>query len=297
MGSEHGFHLGTMLKQKQGVQRMQQTQECNLSLSAVDQYMREARRIAQLTTDEETYLLSCISRGNDVKQARDRLVEGYQPLIIGLAKRFVRDCTHMQLLDFVQEGNSGLLRAIEKYNGQLMASSFKTLAFAWVRGAMLTAYWQCERAIRLPLNQVRAIQRVQTVYNRLLEQLGCEPTPAKVAREMGVKEQEVQALLALRDQQVVSLHTHVDEESDTSFEDMLEDSTAAAFADDGFFSVEDVLRLLPEQERGVFQLRFGLTGGRAHTQREVADVLGIALSTVQVLDRRARMRLREALIA
>jgi RNA polymerase primary sigma factor len=289
--------IGMMLKQKQGVQRMQQTETCYLSLSAVDQYMREARRIAQLTPDEETYLLSCISRGIDVKQARDRLVEGYQPLIIGLAKRFVRDCTHMEWLDFVQEGNSGLLRAIEKFDGQHTASSFKTLAFAWVRGAMLTAYWQYERAIRLPLNKVRAMQRMQTAYNRLLAQLGYEPTHAEVAQEMRVKEREVQALLALREQQVVSLHTRVDEESDTSFEDMLEDSTAAAFADDGCFSVEDVLRLLTENGRGVFQLRFGLTDGRAHTQREVADALGIALSTVQVLDRRARMRLREVLIA
>ena len=276
---------------------MQQTQGCNLSLSAVDQYMREVRRIPQLTHDEEAHLLSCISREIDVKQARDRLVGGYQSLVIGLAKRFVRDCTHLEFLDFVQEGNSGLLRAVEKYDGNQAASSFKTFAFAWVRGAMLTAYWQYERAITLPLNQVRAIQHMQAACNRLLAQLGREPTNAEVAREMGVKEQKVQALLALQEQQVVSLHTRVDAESNTSFEDVLEDSTAAAFADDGFFSVEDVLHLLTRHERRVFQLRYGLTDGCAHTQREVADVLGIALSTVQILDRRARMRLREALSA
>src|SRR5438132_603263 len=107
---------------------MQRDQDYSLSFTAVDQYMRQVKRVQLLTDDEEVRILLCIASGVNVQQARDRLVEGYQHVVIKLARRFVRDCCHMELLDFVQEGSLGLLRAIEKYDVSKGVASFKTLA-------------------------------------------------------------------------------------------------------------------------------------------------------------------------
>lgn len=276
---------------------MQRHQDDHHSFSALNQYMSEVTSFPKLMNDEEIRLLSSLAQGGEgAQQARDRFVEGYQPLVIGLAKRFVRNCTHLELLDFVQEGNIGLLRAIERYQNT-EASSFKTFVFAWVRGAMLTAYWQYERLIGLPLNKVRAIQQMNGVSMHLLGQLRREPLAVEVAREMGMKEQDVLTLLALREQSVVSLHLLLDEEGDVSLEEMVADTTLSFGSAEVSLSVNDLLDGLTKRERSVLQLRYGLVDGCAYTQQEVAKQLGMALSTVQMLDRRARMRLKKRLVA
>lgn len=276
---------------------MQRDQDYSKPLTAFSQYMREIKWIPQLRAEEEKQLLQCLMNGVDVQRARDRLVEGCQQMIIGLAKRFVRDCQHMEFLDFVQEGNIGLLQAIKKYDSQRNEASFKTLAFAWVRGQMLMAYWRDERAIGVPLSKVRVIRQMNVVTIQLLALLGREPTVAEVAREMGVKEWEIQELMVLQEQPLVSLHMRLEENGEMSLEDILEDTAASAFAEKSFSSVDDVLDKLPERERSVIQLRYGLADGCAYSQQEVAHLLGISISVVQKLDRRAKMRLREALAA
>src|SRR6266566_4286315 len=125
----------------------------------------------------------------------------------------------------VQEHDDGLpLTAVEKYDVNMGVASFKTLAFAWVRGSMLMAYWRYERALRVPLNKVRAIRQMNTVNVRLLFALGREPTIAEIAREMGCQERDVQELAVLQDQQAVSLHTPL-EDGEIVLEEVLEDST------------------------------------------------------------------------
>jgi len=265
-----------------------------LSLAVDDQYLCQVRQISQLTDEEEARLLLCIASGVGAKQARDRLVEGYQHLVVKLARRFVRDCCHLKLLDFVQEGSLGLLRAIEKYDMSKAAGSFKTLAFAWIRGSMLMAYWQYERAISLPLSKVRAIRRMNGVSVQLLALLGREPTIVEIAREMGMSEQDIQELVVLRDQQVVSLNAPL-EDGETFLEDVLEDSTVSASVDDGFFSADEVLDTLTEREQSIIRLRYGLNDGHVYTQKEIADRLGVTSSRVAVLEHRAKMRLRKAL--
>jgi RNA polymerase primary sigma factor len=267
-----------------------------LSLSAVDQYLQEVKWIPLLTSEEEVQLFSCIAHGVDAQRARNRLTEGCQSMIIGLAKRLVRDCQHMELLDFVQEGNLGLLEAIKRYDTKRTESSFRTFAFSWVRVSMLLAYWHNERAIRVPLNKVRSIRRMNVITTQLLASLGREPTVAEIGREMGMKEYDILELIALQEQQVLSLHRPL-ADGKTFLEDVLEDPATASFADDGFSSVEDVLDKLTARERAVIQLRYGLVDGCAYTQQEVADLLGMSLSTVQVLDRRAKLRLRRSLAA
>ena len=272
---------------------MRQDRDDGKSLTAYSQYIREIQWIAQLTDEEEAKLLQCIACGVDAQRARDRLVEGYLHVVIGLARRFVRDCKHLELLDFVQEGNLGLLEAIKKYGASKTEFSFRTFACAWVRGYMLIAYWQYERAISIPFSKVRAIRRMNAASTQLLALLGREPTLTELAREMGISKQHVQELIVLQRQQMVSLHVPL-EDGETFLEDVLEDPAAATFADDGFLSIKDVLDKLTESEQMVIRLRYGLDG-YAHTQREVADRLGVASSRVAVVEQRAKMRLRQAL--
>ncbi len=278
---------------------MLENQGYGISFSAYEQYMRQVKQTPQLTNEEETNLLLAIQSGVEVCQARDRLVEGYQPLLIGLAKRFVRRCKEMELLDLVQEGNLGLLQAIEKYDVSKGESSFKTFAFAWVRGTMLTAFWRYEGAIRLPLNKVQAIRQMGVVNTRLLSLLGREPTIIETAQEMQVNERDVRELIVLQEQQVVSLYAFPTEDDDLSLEDVVADPTASLFMDDSSIPtpLETALASLPNRERIVVNLRYGFDDGQARTQREVAHLLGVTLSTVEAVDRRAQRRLRQALCA
>ena len=273
---------------------MQQDRDDGKPLTAYSQYIREIQWIAPLTDEEEAKLLQCLACGVDAQQARDRLVEGYLHIVVGLARRFVRDCKHLDLLDFVQEGNLGLLEASKRYGASKAEFSFRTFAWTWVRGYMLIAYWQYERAISIPFNKVRAIRRMNAASTQLLALLGREPTLTELAREMGISKRDVQELAVLQQQRVVSLHAPL-EDGETLLEDVLEDAAAAAFADDGFFSVEDVLEKLTDREQTVIQLRYGLVDGCVYTQREVADRLGVASSRVAALEHRAKMRLRQAL--
>jgi len=201
----------------------------------------------------------------------------------------------VELLDLVQDGNEALLHALDKYEMRRGESSFRTYAFIWIRTTMLAAVWQYQGAIRLPMHKLRAIRQMGIVTSRLFSELGREPTLAETAQAMDLPERDVRELVVLQEQQIVSLHMRLDDDSDTRLEDVIEDTTASPFADDGFVSVEDVLDFLNQRERTMIQLRYGFVDGRAYTQKEAADALGVALSTVQMVDRRARMRLRRAL--
>ena len=267
------------------------------ALGALQQFMSEVKRTPPLTAQEEEQLLLTIKSDRQNVEARDRLIAGYLPLLIGLAKRFARNCKQLDLLDLVQEGNLGLLQALEKYDASNGEASFRTFAFSWARTVMLTAFWQYERAIRFPLHKVRAIRQMGIVNTRLLSELGREPAIAETAREMGIRESEVRELIALQEQEVVSLHTFPYEDGDFSIEETIADPTASDFAEDRFATVEEALDALPEPERIVIQLRFGFQDGQAYSEKEIADLLGVAVSTVVALDRRAQKRLRQALCA
>jgi len=266
----------------------------SVPLTAHELYMREVRQTPQLTSEEEAQLLLDLASNTNVPQARERLTAGYQPLVIGLAKRFVRHCQGVELLDLVQDGNEALVHALEKYDVRRGESSFRTFAFTWIRTALLAVVWQYQGALRLPMHKLRAIRQMGLVNTRLLAELGREPTLAETAQAMDLSEREVRELVILQEQQIISLHMTLDD-GDTRLEEVIEDPTASPFAQDGFVSVEDVLEYLNERERAVIRLRYGFADGRAYTQKEAADALGVALSTVQMLDRRAKMRLRRAL--
>jgi RNA polymerase primary sigma factor len=261
---------------------------------ALEQYMRAVNWVPQLVESEEEQLLTCLKFGEGTQATRTRLVEGYQPLIIGLARRYVRHCRDLELMDLVQEGNLGLLQAIDRYEFRDSGASFKTWAFTWVRGAMLVALCQ-EGAFHVPVAKIKAVRRMEHVSAHLLALLGREPTIAEIAQEMGMEDCEVRELVVLQGRETYSLYLPVSEDGETLLEDVIEDPVASAFVEDGLSSVEDVLTHLTESERMVVGLRYGLVDGLPYTQRETAELLGIALSTVMALDRSAKRRLRKAL--
>jgi RNA polymerase primary sigma factor len=272
---------------------MEQIQD--VPLDALEQYMREVRRTPPLTGEEEAQLFLCMEQGIDAQQARTRLIAGYQPLVLALAKRFMRNCKALELLDLVQEGNIALLQALAKYDRRKEETSFGTFAFAWLRISMLTACWRYEGTIRLPWHKARALRQMKAVNDALYGLLGREPTICEIASEMATTEGNLLELLVLREQQqVVSLDTSIDDDEGMTLADVIEDTSLST--DDDLSSLEEVLEHLNECERAVILVRYGFGDGRAYTQQETARLLGMGLNEVQELDRRARIRLRRVLL-
>lgn len=282
----------------------------DVPLSAIEQYLRGVKLTAPLLGEEEVQLLRSIEQGKVeqakrcpnacalrvAEQACTRLVEGYQPLLISLARRYVRHCREMELLDLVQEGNVGLLQALEKFDGRAGSGSFRTWAFAWVRGLMLLALWQYEGTIRLPLEKVRAVRHMGMANTKLLGVLGREPTIEEIAIEMDISEKDVRDLIVLQQQAVVSIHAFPDGDEDCTLEDTIVDPrTSDDVGEDLCDLLADALVLLPERERIVVNLRYGFEDGQAHTLKEVAYLLGVSTARVAQLDRRAQVRLRKML--
>src|SRR5712691_1239188 len=243
---------------------MLRRQEQDVPLGALQQYRSEVKWIPQVTDEEERQLLQCIACRQAAQQARTRLIEGYQPLVLGIAKRYERYCREMELLDLVQEGNLGLLQALENYDENKSGSSFGTWAYSWIRGMIRCALLR-EGTIRLPLRKARAIRQMGVVNTRLFSLLGREPTIEETAREMRVTPREVRELIVLQEQQVVSLHASLDEDEDLSLEEVIADPVSSAFTDDGFSTVGDVFECLTEDERAVLLLRCGSGDRRART--------------------------------
>src|SRR5258708_17311342 len=202
----------------------------SIPLTAHELYMREVRHTPQLTEHEEVQLLSSLASGRDVQQARERLAAGYQPLVIGLAKRFVRHCQGVELLDLIQDGNEAFLHALERFDVHRDESSFRTFAFSWIRTALLSVVWQYQGALRLPMHKLRAIRQMGIVNTRLLSDLGREPTLEETAQAMNLSERDVRGLVIFQEQQIVSLHMALDDDGDTRLEDVIEDPAASSFA-------------------------------------------------------------------
>jgi RNA polymerase primary sigma factor len=279
---------------------MLRKQEHDRPLGALEQYRSEVKWIPRVTNEEEARLLQCIKHAKEdsskecseeQQQARIRLIEGYLPLVLGIAKRYEHTCREMELLDLAQEGNLGLLQALEKYDASKSGSSFGTWAYSWIRGMIRCALLR-EGVIRLPMRKARAMRQMSMVNTQLFSRLGREPTIEETAKEMRTTPRELRELIVLQEQRVVSLHMACAGDEELSLAEMIADPSA-----DGFSSIEDVLEQLNERERAVMKLRYGVDDGQPRTQREVAELLGMNLSTVQMLDGRARMRLRRALVA
>lgn len=256
-------------------------------------YLNEIGQIPLLSEEEERELGRRSAQGDE--SARRKLEEGNLRLVVSLAKRYTG--RGVQLMDLIQEGNMGLMRAAEKYD-YTKENRFSTYASWWIKEAMQRAIDQQAREIRVPVHVAENMKRVQKISKELQQELGREPLPKEIAEKLGNKtEVEVKDILSYL-QNPVSLETPVGEDGENSLGDMVEDKREATpeEAMDVLVRKEEVSELLAsltERERQVIGLRYGLEDGRTHTLEEIGGILNVTRERVRQIEARAMEKLRE----
>ena len=258
----------------------------------VHAYLREIGRVPLLSREEEAHLAQRIERGDPA--ARRHLIEANLRLVVSIAKKYAG--RGLPFLDLVQEGNRGLIRAVEKFEWR-RGLKFSTYATWWIRQAMVRALMDQSRIIRIPVHMREAIYRVTGATRRLLQEFGREPTPAEIAHELGWSVRRVRDLLQLI-QEPVSLDTPVGEGEDNTLREFIPDEDAlppdrAALLKVLKKDVGKVLCTLPPRERKVLVMRFGLDDGRPRTLEQVGREFGVTRERVRQIEAQALHKLRE----
>ncbi|MFK8846547.1 RNA polymerase sigma factor [Streptomyces sp. Ac-502] len=283
------------------------------------QYLREIGRIPLLTAVEEVELARRVEAGLFAEErlrlapdldsqlaldldklvvlgrmAKRRLIEANLRLVVSVAKRYVG--RGLTMLDLVQEGNLGLIRAVEKFD-YARGYKFSTYATWWIRQAMSRALADQARTIRVPVHVVELINRVVRVQRRMLQEQGYEPTPEEVAAQLDLLPERVSEVLRLA-QEPVSLHAPVGEEDDVALGDLIEDGDAASPVESAAFlllreHLEAVLSTLGERERKVVQLRYGLVDGRPRTLEEIGRIFGVTRERIRQIESKTLNKLRD----
>jgi RNA polymerase primary sigma factor len=273
----------------------------------VRMYLREIGRVPLLTAEEEVKLAQRMERGKaellkpnpnrriveDGEEAQRRLTEANLRLVVSVAKKYIG--RGMSLLDLIQEGNIGLIRAVEKFD-YTKGYKFSTYATWWIRQAITRAIADQARTIRIPVHMVETINRLIRISRRLLQDLGREPTSEEIAEQMEISAEKVREIIKVS-QEPVSLETPIGEEEDSHLGDFIEDHTALAPAEAASHQllkeqVEDVLDSLTERERKVLQLRFGLDDGRSRTLEEVGKEFHVTRERIRQIEAKALRKLR-----
>ena len=257
----------------------------------VRMYLKEIGRVPLLKAEDEVELAKRIEEGDP--DAKRRLIEANLRLVVSIAKRYVG--RGMLFLDLIQEGNLGLIKAVDKFDYR-KGYKFSTYATWWIRQAITRAIADQARTIRIPVHMVETINKLIRVQRQLLQDLGREPTPEEIAGEMNVTVERVREIQKIA-QEPVSLETPIGEEEDSHLGDFIEDEDAPAPAEAASFillreQLEDVLDTLTERERRVLRLRFGLDDGRARTLEEVGQVFGVTRERIRQIEAKALRKLR-----
>src|SRR6058998_65100 len=257
----------------------------------VRMYLKEIGKVALLTPEQEVDLAQRMEKGDE--EAKRRLIEANLRLVVSIAKKYVG--RGMLFLDLIQEGNLGLIRAVEKFDWR-KGYKFSTYATWWIRQAITRALADQARTIRIPVHMVETINKLVRVQRQLLQDLGREPTPEEIGRQMGIPAEKVREILKVS-QEPVSLETPIGEEEDSHLGDFIEDADAVVPLDAASFillqeQLEAVLHTLSEREKKVIQLRFGLHDGMPRTLEEVGREFGVTRERIRQIESKTLSKLR-----
>lgn len=257
----------------------------------VRMYLKEIGRVPLLTSEEEVALAKLMEEGDE--EAKRRLAEANLRLVVSIAKRYVG--RGMLFLDLIQEGNLGLIKAVEKFDYR-KGYKFSTYATWWIRQAITRSIADQARTIRIPVHMVETINKLIRVSRQLLQELGREPSPEEIAKEMNISEDKVREIIKIA-QEPVSLETPIGEEEDSHLGDFIEDHEARAPAEEASFTLlreqlDDVLKTLTDREQRVLRLRFGLDDGRARTLEEVGQKFGVTRERIRQIEAKTLRKLR-----
>ena len=275
-------------------------EEVNLDLSVpegvniddpVRMYLKEIGKVALLTSEEEVDLAKRMEQGD--QEAKKKLTEANLRLVVSIAKRYVG--RGMLFLDLIQEGNLGLIKAVEKFDYE-KGFKFSTYATWWIRQAITRAIADQARTIRIPVHMVETINKLIRVHRQLLQELGRDPLPEEIGKEMGLPVDKVREIQKIA-QEPVSLETPIGEEEDSHLGDFIPDEDAPAPAESAAFillkeQLIEVLDTLTPREEKVLRLRFGLDDGRARTLEEVGKEFNVTRERIRQIEAKALRKLR-----